>query len=116
MNQADPKLDPDYYPRLKYKDTWYAIVPEIVNRDNQPRGLSRCTGCAFQYKRDDDHYGACSIVGLDDAPDKRMGYECEGIENEHDEDSRAAPYIFVDITKWDEHLAERVAHRMRKAA
>lgn len=98
----DFNLDPEHYLRLKHEGVWYALVPEI-HRENKGDDniVHRCVGCAFYHVPDNPVATHCKISNIHSEFAKR-GADC-------DQDDA---FIFVDVSKWEQHIVDRVAERL----
>lgn len=98
----DFNQDPEHYMRFKYKAKWFAMVPEIY-KSSETEIRHRCVGCAFHNNDTDPDVSHCKLSeDLEDVLRPR-GIDC---------DLDDYPVIFVDVTKWERHIADRVAERL----
>jgi hypothetical protein len=97
----DFNQDPDYYLHLKQAGVWYALVPEIHKENTNDNVVHRCVGCAFYHVPENQAASHCKISNIHSEFAKR-GADC-------DQDDA---FIFVDVSKWEQHIADRVAARL----
>jgi hypothetical protein len=98
----DFNQDVEHYMRFKHDGKWFAMVPEI-HTSSKDAIHHRCTGCAFLNKDKDPDASHCTLSGDLEEELRPRGIDC---------DLDDYPVIFVDVTKWERHIADRVAARL----
>lgn len=96
----DFNQDPEHYMRFKHDGKWFAMVPEIYKASDKEM-RHRCNGCAFRDTNPENV--RCKLSGDLEEELRPRGIDC---------DLDDYPVIFVDITKWERHIADRVAARL----
>lgn len=102
MSMKDFNQDPEHYARFKYEGKWYAMVPEIYTSSKDDE-RHRCCGCAFHNPNSDPTMSHCKVGKELDEELRPRGVDC---------DADGYPVIFVDLAKWERHIADRVAARL----
>lgn len=102
MSTNEFNQDPEHYMRFKHDGKWFAMVPEIY-KSTETEIRHRCVGCAFLNNDTDLGASHCKLSGDLEEELRPRGIDC---------DLDDFPVIFVDVTKWERHIADRVAARM----